>query len=96
LYKLVAKPIFFRIDPEKIHDIFVSFGKFLGSNLLTRMLTSFAFGYSNKKLEQNILGIKFENPVGLAAGFDKDANMIEIIPSVGFGYTEIGSVTGET
>ena len=95
LYKLIGKPILFRIDPEKIHDIFISFGKFLGSNFLTRALTLFAFGYSNKKLEQNILGIKFKNPVGLAAGFDKDANMIKIIPSIGFGYTEIGSITGE-
>lgn len=94
-YKNFAKPIFFLIDPEKIHNIMLSVGIFLGSNFLTRSITSFFFGYSNKKLEQNILGIKFKNPVGLAAGFDKDAKIIKIMGPTGFGFTEVGSVTGE-
>ncbi len=46
-------------------------------------------------LEQQILGINFPNPVGLAAGFDKDAWLARIIPSVGFGFEEVGSVTGK-
>jgi dihydroorotate dehydrogenase len=73
----------------------ISFGRFLASNLLTKSLTSAFFSYKNKALQQRILGIKFKNPIGLAAGFDKDAKIIGIMASTGFGYTEIGSVTGE-
>lgn len=95
LYKKIAKPIFFRFDPEDVHDGMMVAAKFLGSNLLTRSLTRLFFSYSNKKLEQEILGIKFKNPIGLAAGFDKNAVITQILSSVGFGYEEVGSITGE-
>ncbi len=95
MYKHIVKSIVFHIDPEKVHDNIIFFGKFLGSNFITRSITSIFFNYSNKKLEQNILGIKFKNPIGLAAGFDKNAYITKILPAVGFGYAEIGSITGE-
>ncbi len=95
LYKNVAKPIFFHIDPEKMHDSMIFFGKLLGSNVITRSITSLLFNYSNKQLEQDILGIKFKNPIGLAAGFDKNADIVKILPAIGFAYEEIGSITGE-
>ena len=95
LYKNIAKPIFFRIDPEKVHDRMIFLGKLLGTNFITKSLTSILFNYSNKKLEQNIMGIKFKNPIGLSAGFDKNAEIFKILPSVGFAYEEIGSITGE-
>ncbi|MAG07290.1 dihydroorotate dehydrogenase (quinone) [Candidatus Pacearchaeota archaeon] len=94
-YKNIAKPIFFKIPPEIVHDHTTNLGKKLGSNSLTRSLTSNLFNYKNKKLEQKILGIHFKNPIGLAAGFDKDAQLTDILPSVGFGFEEIGSITGE-
>ncbi|MFA6427737.1 MAG: quinone-dependent dihydroorotate dehydrogenase [Candidatus Magasanikbacteria bacterium] len=95
LYQNIAKPIFFLIDPEKIHDIMIRMGNILGSNGITRSATSLFFSYSDKRLEQNILGIPFKNPIGLAAGFDKNAEIIDILPSCGFGYGEVGSITGE-
>ncbi len=95
IYITVLKPILFSFDPEKVHDMFIKVGRIIGSNPITRALNAFAFGYSNKKLEQKILGIKFKNPIGLAAGFDKDAKIIKSMRSTGFGYTEIGSITGE-
>lgn len=55
----------------------------------------FAFGYHNKSLEQTVDGIKYKNPIGLAAGFDKNANLTSLMPLVGFGFEEIGSITGE-
>lgn len=73
----------------------VGLGSILGTNPVTRTLTSLMFSYSNKKLEQDILGIKFKNPMGLAAGFDKNGELTDILPSVGFGFMEIGSITGE-
>lgn len=95
LYKNLAKPIFFQIDPEKIHDSMTRTGKHLGSNGVTRQITKIFFGYENKILEQKIKRIKFKNPIGLAAGFDKDADLVGIMGSVGFGFAEVGSVTGE-
>ena len=95
LYKNIAKPIFFRVDPEKVHDRMIFLGKLLGSNFITKSTTSLLFSYSNKKLEQDILGIKFNNPIGLAAGFDKNADITQILPYIGFGFAEVGSVTGE-
>ena len=95
LYQLLLKHIFLNFDPETVHDRMVGLGSILGTNPVTRTLTSLMFSYSNKKLEQDILGIKFKNPMGLAAGFDKNGELTDILPSVGFGFMEIGSITGE-
>lgn len=95
LYKVIFKPIAFRKDPEEVHDKITAVGVFLGSHFWTRKVTEFLFFYRNKTLEQNILGIDFENPVGLSAGFDKNAELPQILPAVGFGFAELGSITGE-
>ena len=94
-YKLIFKNIFFLFDAEKVHDFIIKFGKLLGSNSITRFKTRLLFNFEDKKLEQNIWGINFKNPVGLAAGFDKNGYLIDILPNVGFGFIEIGSITGE-
>src|SRR5581483_5961396 len=94
-YKNILKPVFFMHDPETVHDRMVSVGVKLGNYSFTRNLLQGMFGYENKKLEQTILGISFKNPVGLSAGFDKNAELTDIIPSVGFGFIEIGSITGK-
>ena len=93
-YEWILKPVFFRIDPETIHDAMSFFLKALGTNAFTRKLAYLAWGYRHKILEQNVCGIRFENPVGLSAGFDKNGELIKIIPSLGFGFLEIGSITG--
>jgi dihydroorotate dehydrogenase len=85
-YKYIWRPFFFIFDPEDVHDRMTTFLQFFGKYTLTRNLTYWCFGYSNKILEQNILGINFKNPVGLAAGFDKNATMIDIMPALGFGF----------
>lgn len=95
LYQTLVKRIFFQIDPEIIHDRIIGVGKFLGTNTVTRSFSAAAFFYSNNNLEQTILGVRFPNPTGLAAGFDKDAVLTDILPSVGFGHVEVGSITGE-
>ncbi len=95
IYKGAVKPVFFQIDPEKVHDRTLNLGRILGSNPLTRIATKTLFSYSNHVLEQEILRIKFKNPIGLSAGFDKDGYLIDIIPNVGFGFEEVGSITGE-
>lgn len=94
-YTHILKRIFFRFDPEFVHDRMTENGILLGKFWITRSLTWLLFGYSNPVLEQTIAGIHFKNPVGLSAGFDKNALLTNIIPSVGFGFEEIGSVTGK-
>lgn len=94
-YRNILKPIFFLQDPENVHDKMTVVGKFLGRFSATRWFTRKMFSYSHPMLEQNILGINFKNPVGLSAGFDKNAELTDILPDVGFGFAEIGSVTGE-
>lgn len=92
-YKWLLKPILFLFDPEDIHDLFLKTGAFLGKFAITRWKTRLLFGYKNPRLQQTVLGIKFENPIGLSAGFDKDIMLTDIIDSVGFGFEEVGSVT---
>lgn len=94
-YAGIMKPIFFRYDPESIHDTMTRFGATLGKRSLTRAVTRSLFGYADPRLAQTILGISFKNPVGLAAGFDKNAELTDILPSVGFGFIEVGSITGK-
>lgn len=94
LYVQLIKPVFFLFDAETIHDTITSFGEILGKFSITRFLTAYFFFYKNKiALRQEIAGISFPNPVGLAAGFDYEAKLIQILPSVGFGFHTVGSVT---
>ena len=94
-YAKALKPIYFLRDPEEVHDAMTRIGEFLGKYAITRKITSLLFSFSHPMLEQNILGIHFPNPIGLAAGFDKNALLTDILPSVGFGFAEVGSITGE-
>ncbi len=95
VYQNLIKKIFFLQDPEIVHDTVSKLGENLGKFNLTKALTGLVFNYKNKKLEQTILGINFKNPIGLAAGFDKDAHLTQILPYLGFGFEEVGSITGE-
>jgi dihydroorotate dehydrogenase len=93
-YKHLLKPFFFRRDPEYVHDQMTRAGVSLGKYYLTRITTGHMFGYDNPVLEQSILGVSFKNPIGLSAGFDKNAELVDILPRVGFGFIEVGSITG--
>ncbi|HTK05436.1 MAG TPA: quinone-dependent dihydroorotate dehydrogenase [Candidatus Eisenbacteria bacterium] len=94
-YRYAAKPYYFRRDPEDVHDSVTRIGEFLGRHGATRFATSVALAHADPRLELRVCGIDFPNPVGLAAGFDKDARLVDIMPSVGFGFMEVGSVTGQ-
>jgi dihydroorotate dehydrogenase len=95
LYRNLLKPILFKFDPEVIHDFFVSAGYWLGKLPFAKTMTSILFSYKSRRLRQTVLGIKFKNPIGLVAGFDKNARLTQILPSVGFGFEVVGSITGE-
>jgi len=94
-YKYILKPILFKFDPEFIHNAFVWTGNKLGQFSIMRKFTSRLFKYSNPILEHEVLGINFPNPIGLAAGFDYDAKLINILPAVGFGHQTVGTITNK-
>ena len=93
MYKFFIRPILFLFDPEVIHHFTFRLlwwkGKVPG---FTSFLKLF-FGLADKRLERNILGLHFKNPIGLAAGFDKDARLIDEMAGFGFGFIEIGTLT---
>jgi dihydroorotate dehydrogenase len=96
IYAKALKPFFFRNDPERVHDWMTRAGIILGATPMGRALSTALFEYENTEvLAQDIRGIHFRNPIGLSAGFDKNAQLIRILPSVGFGFVEVGSITGE-
>ncbi|MEM1036282.1 MAG: quinone-dependent dihydroorotate dehydrogenase [Pseudomonadota bacterium] len=94
LYR-AARPLIFLMEPEQAHYAMKRVGVILGSNPITRALTSLFFNYQNKRLNIEVDGVKYCNPVGLSAGFDKDGELTKIYPSIGFGLAELGSFTGE-
>ena len=91
-YKFLRK-ILFLFDPEFIHKISFHFLKIIF--LLPKSLSFWKFflQLNNDKLKKEVFGISFDNPVGLAAGFDKDAEIFDGLSSFGFGFVEIGTVT---
>ena len=93
LYKYLIRPLLFLFDPEKVHLFTIKLLSSLYKIPGLYLLVSKMFVVKNKKLERNILGLTFDNPVGLAAGFDKDATMIDLLVPFGFGYLEIGTLT---
>ncbi len=95
IYTRIIKPIAFRFDPEYIHDRVLSIGMILGRFQFCRKFISYLYDYKNPVLKQTVFGIDFINPIGLAAGFDKNAELTDIIPSVGFGHMEVGSITAK-
>jgi len=94
-YKHILKPVFFRMDPEKIHDRMVKTGKFLGITAVGRWLIRAMFYARSSLLQQKVAGLDFVSPVGLAAGFDKNIELPLVLSNMGFGFAEFGSVTGE-
>jgi dihydroorotate dehydrogenase len=93
MYKYLIRPVLFQLDPEKVHHFTFRLIHFLflipGISFLFKRI----YQVSNPKLEREVFGLKFKNPVGLAAGFDKDAKLFSQLADFGFGFIEIGTLT---
>ncbi|RTY95280.1 quinone-dependent dihydroorotate dehydrogenase [Flavobacterium sp. GT3R68] len=93
MYKLIIRPILFWFDPEEVHyftfSLIRSLSNIPGFSSIFRSL----YVVNDKRLETEIFGLKFKNPVGLAAGFDKDAKLYQELSNFGFGFIEIGTLT---
>jgi len=89
MYKSLIRPLLFKFDPEEVHHFTFSFLKnfgFLAKLFLPKPI-------EDRRLEREVFGLKFKNPVGLAAGFDKDAKLFNELSDLGFGFIEIGTLT---
>ena len=93
MYKAIIRPIFFLFDPEKIHYFTFSLIKNLCKIPLMSSIFKSFYQIENKKLERHLFGLTFKNPIGLAAGFDKNAVLYNELSNFGFGFIEIGTVT---
>ena len=90
MYKLLIRPILFCFDPEKVHYFTFSMIRFLCKIPGFTFLMKSVYEVNDKKLEVEIAGLKFKNPVGLAAGFDKDAKLYKELSNFGFGFFLMG------
>lgn len=93
MYKLLLRPLFFSFDPEKIHHFTFSLVKFTSKIPGFKSIYRSLYVVEDKKLERELFGLTFKNPVGLAAGFDKNAVLYNELANFGFGFIEIGTVT---
>lgn len=93
MYKSIIRPILFSFDPEKIHHFSFRFLKISQKIPFVSSIFRAQFYVQDKRLETEVFGLKFPNPVGLAAGFDKDAKLYKELSNLGFGFIEIGTVT---
>ena len=93
MYKQLIRPLLFQLPPETIHHLIMAAMRVLhyipGGRLLLRMF----YTTRHPSLVREVFGIRFPNPVGLAAGFDKDAEVYEEMASLGFGFVEVGTIT---
>jgi len=93
MYKLLIRPILFWFDPEEVHYFTFSLVKFMAKIPLVPNILKSIYEVKDTRLEREVFGLKFKNPVGLAAGFDKDAKLYNELSHFGFGFIEIGTLT---
>ncbi|UPQ74816.1 quinone-dependent dihydroorotate dehydrogenase [Chryseobacterium nepalense] len=89
MYKSLIRPILFKFDPEEVHHF--TFAMLKNFGFITKLFLPKPI--EDKRLEREVFGLKFKNPVGLAAGFDKNAVLFNELGDLGFGFVEIGTVT---
>ena len=94
-YRLVIKPILFLFPADHVHTLLLRWGRFLGKNRWSRVMISRLWRYEHPSLSRECDGLFFSNPIGLSAGFDYNADLVEILPAVGFGFHTIGTLTRE-
>ena len=93
MYKTILKPLLFSFQPEKAHKITMQLFRLSLSLPFGKKIFKSLYTLEDKKLQRTLFGLNFDNPVGLAAGFDKDGRYFKDLENLGFGFIEIGTVT---
>ena len=94
IYEWLIRPGLFRLDPEVVHEWAVDAAEWTGRSRVLCGILRRCFAFENAGLPQNVAGLTFAHPLGLAAGFDKNGRAIALMGALGFGHVEIGSVSG--
>ena len=92
MYKRIIRPLLFLFDAEQVHHFSFKMIKLLGSCGFSTAIKKM-YSLDDTRLEREVFGLKFKNPVGLAAGFDKNAVLFNELSDFGFGFIEIGTLT---
>ena len=95
MYKKIVSPFLFLFDPESVHNFTFILLKLSFKFPLTKYIVSFFLSLEDPKLEKQLFGLNFKNPVGVAAGLDKNAAHIREFSTFGFGFVEVGTITPE-
>lgn len=93
MYKHFIKPILFCFSPEKVHHFVAVMLRIWSLLPFGRRMMAAMFHYRHRSLEREVFGVKFPNPIGIAAGFDKNGEMYRDLGALGFGFVEVGTVT---
>jgi dihydroorotate dehydrogenase len=93
LYEDAVRPLLFRLDPERAHELTLRASELSGRSTITRRVARRALSVRDPRLRTTLAGIPLENPLGLAAGFDKNGRALGMLGAMGFGHVEIGSVS---
>lgn len=93
MYKKTIRPILFLFEPEKAHAILVWMLRIAGRIPLGRWFMHKCFAVEHPSLERDVFGISFKNPIGMAAGFDRNADICRELSAMGFGFVEVGTIT---
>lgn len=93
LYRYLFQHIFSRLDAERVHELALDFLRTTGNYAFSRDLITTALNVRDERLVVNTLGLRFPNPLGIAAGFDKNAQVVPGLSALGFGFVEVGTVT---
>lgn len=95
MYKQIVRPLLFRFQEDSVHESTIKWASYASESRLLKRATKRLYNYQSPALEQTLFGLKFRNPVGLAAGFDKNGTITALMEALGFGFVEIGSITAQ-
>ncbi len=92
-YKSIVRPILFLFPIERVHNLMLTLLRVVGSTIIGEWLLGKIYTFRHPSLEREVFGVRFRNPIGAAAGLDRDARIYRQLGALGFGFVEIGSIT---
>lgn len=93
MYKNIVRPFLFRFNTDTVHESTIHWAEKVASSPFLKRLAKGLYDFQHPSLRQEVLGMTFRNPVGLAAGFDKNGTLAPAMEAIGFGFVEVGSIT---
>lgn len=89
----LLRPLLFTLPADAAHDLAIRFARFMGHHSALLAILERRYDFEHPALAQQHLGLRFPNPVGMAAGFDKNGRIVPFLQALGFGFIELGSIT---